>query len=104
MCEFGGLTEVRIDDQWNMQYFCTAQAAVMTAFHTMLLQGNESGIHVFPAIPEEWSSVSFENLISHGLAVSAALTNDSISGSIKNISPVEMSTMLHLKASRRKST
>jgi hypothetical protein len=97
MCEFGGMTEVRIDDQWNMQYFCTAQAAVMTAFHMMLLQGNEAGIHVFPAIPAEWSTVSFENLISNGLAVSAALANGNITGSVRNISPVELSTMLHFK-------
>lgn len=94
-CQFGGMTEVRIDNEWNMQYFCTAQAAVMSAFHTMLLQGNGTELNIFPAIPTEWHEVSFDHLINHGFAVSAALANGIIHGTVKNISPVELSATLH---------
>ena len=29
-----------MDNVWNMQYFCTGEAAVVTALHYLLLQGS----------------------------------------------------------------
>jgi Glycosyl hydrolase family 65 central catalytic domain len=71
MCNFGGMAEhVYRDGHWNMQYFGTAQAAVCTAIHHLLLQGRAGEITLFPAIPSGWSACSFERLLVNGVEVS----------------------------------
>ncbi len=53
-----------------MQYFSTAQAAVCTAIHHLLLQEREGGVHLFPAVPSAWPVCSFERLLAGGVEVS----------------------------------
>jgi len=90
MCKFGGMTEVREDDVWNMQYFCTAQGAVMTALHTLLLQSDEESLAIFPALPGDWSSCSFQNLLACGFRISASLVEHDISAEVRNISRIHL--------------
>lgn len=71
LCEFGGMSEhVFGDGHWNMQYFSTAQAAVCTALHHLLLQGRDDEISLFPALPSDWPRASFERLLVAGVEVS----------------------------------
>ncbi len=87
MCAFGGLTEIMENGQWNMQYFLTAQGAVCTALHSLLLQERQGRLHLFPALPEEWESASFERLLVPGARVSASFDRrlGRIEGSLTNI-------------------
>jgi hypothetical protein len=65
------MTEVMQDGQWNMQYFGTAQGAVCTALHHLLLQARQEQILIFPALPAGWDGCSFERLLAAGCQVSA---------------------------------
>jgi hypothetical protein len=87
ICEFGGMAEVMEDGAWNMQYFCTAQAAVVTALHNLLLQSSTDGVTVFPAVPSGWGSCSFVRLLGAGLEVSAAYEGGHIAGEVRNVTP-----------------
>ena len=87
ICQFGGMSEVMEDNLWNMQYFCTAQGAVVTAIHSLLLQNNEGGVEIFPALPADWQSCSYTRLLGAGLEVSASYDRGHISGEVKNIAP-----------------
>ena len=64
ICEFGGMSEhVYPGGRWNMQYFSTAQSAVCTAIHHLLLQGREGEISLFPAVPSELAGMLIRALI-----------------------------------------
>ncbi len=87
ICQFGGMTEVMEDDQWNMQYFGTAEAAVNIALHQMLLQTSADSIDIFPSLPSSWDCASFENLLADGFTVSASYIRDGVTTwAAKNIS------------------
>lgn len=91
ICTFGGMTEVMQDNTWNMQYFGTAQAAVCTAIHHLLLQTTREGaIHVFPALPPTWITARFESLLAAGLTVSAELDAQKVTCTLKNESTVTL--------------
>jgi hypothetical protein len=92
ICMHGGMTEVMQDGQWNMQYFGTAQGAVCTAIHNMLLQSREDEIHVFPAIPPAWEHAKFHRLLAAGLHVSAEFdkTCNRVDCTLENNSPSEL--------------
>lgn len=87
ICSFGGMTEVMENGHWNMQYFGTAQGAVCTALHNLLLQSNADEIRVFPAMPSEWANASFERLLAAGCEVSAGYSREpgTIEGALKNV-------------------
>jgi hypothetical protein len=85
ICQFGGMAEVLEHGEWNMQYFLTAQAAVMVAIHHLMLQGSESLVAVFPALPSAWQTCSFTRLLAPGLEVSASFEHGQIQGELKNI-------------------
>ncbi len=85
ICQFGGMTEVMENDQWNMQYFGTAEAAVSIALHQMLLQVRADSIDLFPAIPSSWDHASFENLLADGFTVSAIFARDGVTWRARNI-------------------
>jgi hypothetical protein len=89
ICIFGGMAEVMENHEWNMQYFGTAQAAVCTAIHQLLLQSFD-GIHIFPALPAAWTSVEFENLLADGLTVSARRDEQKVVCRVKNDAPVTL--------------
>jgi hypothetical protein len=97
ICQFGGMTEVMEGTEWNMQYFGTAQAAVVTALHNLLLQGENSQVAIFPALPSYWQECSFENLLAEGLEVSATYLPGRVSGSVRNITPQELTSSLSWK-------
>ena len=85
ICQFGGMTEVMEDNNWNMQYFGTAQAAVVTALHNLVLQGVGSQVDLFSAVPFQWQAVSFERLLSNGMEISAQLDQAGVNGEVRNI-------------------
>lgn len=71
ICNFGGMTEVMENGEWNMQYFGTAQGAVCIALHKTLIQSEADFIDLFPAIPSTWENAEFKNLLASGFSVSA---------------------------------
>jgi alpha-L-fucosidase 2 len=87
ICSFGGMTEVMEAGEWNMQYFGTAQGAVCTALHNLLLQSDTDEIRVFPALPSGWSESAFERLLANGCEVSASVRRSSgvIEGYLLNV-------------------
>lgn len=95
ICQFGGMAEVMENNEWNMQYFCTAQAAVMVALHNLMLQGSENSVSIFPALPDEWQTCSFERLLAPGVEVSASYDHGTILGEIKNITPRPLDRIIH---------
>jgi alpha-L-fucosidase 2 len=94
ICSFGGMTEVMEDGCWNMQYFLTAQAAVVTALHSLMLQSREEMVEIFPAIPPEWQTCSFERLLASGLELSATYENGRIRGEARNVAPAALERTL----------
>ena len=96
ICQFGGMTEVMEDDQWNMQYFLTAQAAVVTGLHSLMLQSRGDEIEVFPAVPAPWERCSFERLLAAGLEVSANFENGRIRGEVMNKGSLPMERTLKI--------
>ncbi len=89
ICTYGGITEVIVGNQWNMQYFSTAQGAICTAIHHLLLQARRDEIRLFPALPKVWmdKQLEFNNLLASGLSVSATLVGptEHVKGSVQNI-------------------
>jgi hypothetical protein len=67
------MTEVMEAGNWNMQYFGTAQGAVCTALHNLLLQAESGEIRVFPALPSSWTESAFDRLLANGCEVSASV-------------------------------
>ena len=49
ICQFGGMTEVMENGEWNMQYFGTAEGSCCIALHQMLLQSHDDQIEIFPS-------------------------------------------------------
>jgi alpha-L-fucosidase 2 len=84
ICTHGGMTEVMENGEWNMQYFGTAEGAVCTALHHLLLQSEDEVIALFPALPSSWSRASFTNLLAAGLRVTASIENGKVSCSVEN--------------------
>lgn len=93
---FGGMTEVMEDGQWNMQYFGTAQGAVCTAIHNLLLQGEGDEICLFPALPPGWKRAEFQDLLAAGCGVSASFDRRLGCGEavVRNVSPFLLSRSL----------
>lgn len=77
-----------------MQYFGTAQAAVCTAIHSLLLQGRGRALHLFPALPSGWREVEFQRLLAAGLTISARLTagmgGPRVDATVRNSSPAAL--------------
>ena len=98
ICNFGGMTEVMEDGEWNMQYFGTAQGAVCTALHNLLLQSDADEIRVFPALPSSWAEASFEGLLANGCEVSSSVSRGSgmIEGHMKNVTAGPLSLWLRI--------
>lgn len=98
ICNFGGMTEVLEAGQWNMQYFGTAQAAVCTALHQLLLQPAPDGtVRLFPALPSCWNTAAFENLLASGLAVSARYSDSEITCTVRNESPTTLTRRIQYR-------
>lgn len=98
ICTFGGMTEVMEAGRWNMQYFGTAQGAVCTALHNLLLQAEDDGIRVFPALPSGWSESAFERLLANGCEVSASVRRSSgvIEGHLLNVTAEPLDLWLRI--------
>ncbi len=89
ICLYGGMSEVMENGRWNMQYFGTAQGAVCTAIHNLLLQGEGDEIRLFPALPKDWEQARFQSLLAAGFRVSASLDRrvGCVEAVAQNISP-----------------
>lgn len=96
ICSFGGMTEVMENGQWNMQYFGTAQGAVCTAIHNLLLQGEGDEVRLFPALPRSWERTEFQDLLAVGFAVSASFDRRAgrVEAVVRNVSPHFLSRAL----------
>jgi hypothetical protein len=94
----GGMTEVMAGNQWNMQYFSTAQAAICAAIHHLLLQSHGDKIRLFPALPKDWidKRPRFNDLLAAGLSVSATVASpaEHVQGLVRNISPAPLTRQI----------
>jgi hypothetical protein len=104
ICSFGGMTEVMEAGQWNMQYFGTAQGAVCTALHNLLLQAEADEIRVFQALPSSWSEAAFERLLANGCEVSASvrMRSGGVEGHLVNVTAEPL--MLRLRVGQQDET
>ncbi len=102
ICQFGGMTEVMEQGRWNMQYFGTAQGAVCTALHSLLLQAEGDELRLFPALPSVWREAGFERLLAAGLEVSAEYAGPGRppTCTVRNVAPVPLSRVLHHGSAR----
>lgn len=100
MCQFGGMTEVMENGEWNMQYFGTAQGAICTALHNLVLQPHGDEIRLFPALPKTWASADFTNLLASGLTISAAYADGRVTGSVRNITAAPLMRTLVFEGRR----
>jgi hypothetical protein len=92
------MTEVLQDGEWNMQYFGTAQAAVCTAIHNLLLQSKDEHILVFPAVPGAWEKCSFDRLCAAGWELTGRFDRSAgrLEGTARNLSGVQLRRTLHV--------
>jgi hypothetical protein len=91
-CNFGGATEVMEHNQWNMQYFGTAQGSFCIGLHQMLIQIHDNArIQLFPALPSAWDHAAFEHFLVGGFSVSAAWTRDKLTWRVRNTASVPLS-------------
>ncbi len=97
ICEFGGMTEVMENGEWNMQYFGTAQGSCCVALHQLLLQSPGDTLELFPALPSDWQSqrVGFENLLAKGFTVSATYTPGQVEWTLRSIAVAPLTRQLH---------
>ena len=104
ICMHGGMTEVMMDGRWNMQYFGTAQGAVCTAIHNLLLQAHSDEIILFPALPRRWTEAAFDGLLVSGMEVSAAFDGAAgrVEGTVRNLSSSPLAR--HLRYSKQRVT
>jgi hypothetical protein len=86
------------DGEWNMQYFGTAQGAVCTAIHNLLLQAEADEIRVFPALPSSWAPAAFERLLANGCEISADVSRGSgvIEGHMVNVTAAPLALRLRI--------
>ncbi|HUF39052.1 MAG TPA: hypothetical protein VMN57_11055, partial [Anaerolineales bacterium] len=97
ICTHGGMTEVMENGEWNMQYFGTAEGAVCTALHHLLLQSEKEIISLFPALPSAWKTASFVNLLASGVLVTASFAHGKVLCSVKNIASRTIERALEYK-------
>lgn len=97
ICMHGGMTEVMTDSRWNMQYFGTAQGAVCTAIHNLLLQAHGDEICLFPALPRRWTEVALDGLLASGMEISATFDGAAgcVGGTVRNLSSSPLVRHLH---------
>ena len=73
LCAQGGSAEYCDEDgRWNSQYFSTAQAALCSALHALVLQAHGRMLHLFPALPTGWDQCSFRRFQARGLSLDAS--------------------------------
>jgi hypothetical protein len=72
LCDQGGCAEY-IDEEgrWNMQYFSTAQAALCSALHALLLQRHGSEVRLFDGRRLGWEDCAFSGFLTGGLRLDA---------------------------------
>jgi hypothetical protein len=85
LCAQGGCAEY-VDGQgrWNNQYFSTAQAALCSALHALLLQQHGGELRLFPALPPAWDRCAFRGFLFGGLRVDAAYATGSAHITVAN--------------------
>lgn len=85
LCAEGGCAEyVAADGSWNSQYFSTAQAALCSALHALLLQAHGAELRLFPALPSHWDCCGFRGLLANGWRVDATYAHGLVKASVEN--------------------
>jgi hypothetical protein len=95
LCGFGGMSEyVVAGRRWNMQYFSTAQAAVCTAIHHLMLQDRDGDVLLFPSVPGGWPRCSFERLLAAGVEISGRFdrAGHTARAELRNIAGIPLET------------
>lgn len=85
LCAQGGCAEY-VDDngRWNMQYFSTAQAALCSALHALLVQQHGAELRLFPALPAAWDACAFRGFLFAGIGVDASYRPGSAHVALEN--------------------
>ncbi|MDB5078004.1 MAG: hypothetical protein JWO42_4183 [Chloroflexi bacterium] len=105
LCAQGGCAEyVDPEGHWNLQYFSTAQAALCSALHALLLQQHGAELHFFPAVPQAWGHCSFTGFLVAGLRVDAAYERGRASIVVHNETDRTRSAVLRLGSDVRRLT
>jgi hypothetical protein len=85
LCRQGGCAEyVGPDGRWNMQYFGTAQAALCSALHALVLQRYGNSLRFFPALPPGWEACAFRGFLMAGLRLEARYSAGTASIVVQN--------------------
>jgi hypothetical protein len=85
LCAQGGCAEF-VDEQgrWNLQYFSTAQAALCSALHALVLQQHGAELRLFPALPPGWERCAFRGFLFAGLRLDAAYELGGVQLTVRN--------------------
>jgi hypothetical protein len=85
LCAQGGCAEyVEAEGRWNNQYFSTAQAALCSALHALLLQMHGAELRLFPALPAHWERCGFRDFLVDGLHVDAQFERGVATVTVRN--------------------
>jgi hypothetical protein len=101
LCAEGGCAEyVGPGGQWNYQYFSTAQAALCSALHALLLQVHSGALHLFPALPVGWEACAFQNFLANGFSVDAHYDRGRAHVTLRNMA--DRTRVAHLSLGQRR--
>jgi hypothetical protein len=67
-----------------MQYFGTAQAALCSALHALMLQRHGNALWFFPALPPGWDTCAFRGYLTAGLRLEARYSAGTASIVVQN--------------------
>jgi hypothetical protein len=102
LCAQGGSAEYCDDaGRWNAQYFSTAQAALCSALHALLLQRHGRTLRLFPSLPPGWDRCSFRGFQSRGLSVDASYEGGRAEIEARNLTEQPRGAVFCLGAARR---
>ena len=103
LCPQGGSAEyVGPDGRWSSQYFSTAQAALCSALHALLLQTHGRELRLFPAARAlGWREASFNGFLAAGLSLDASYKDRIAQMRIENTTNRPRMAVLRLGDTRR---
>jgi hypothetical protein len=97
LCTEGGCAEYCDEEgRWNSQYFSTAQAALCSALHALVLQRHGVHIRLFPALPPGWDQCAFTGFQAAGLNLDANYSRGVAEVEVRNPSDRARSAVFRL--------
>jgi len=85
-----------------MQYFSTAQAALCSALHALLLQEHGAELRLFPALPPAWDRCAFSGFLAAGLRLDASYEPSRVAVTVRNETDRSRRAVLRAGAAARR--